>query len=151
MADDSNNGLNNRDEDITNDLESIKSNPETSKTETDSSQPQPSQISLFEINTTSTPFESQNEIKLNPILNDKSPETKPNIDSIDTDNYSSNIQGNDRPSIKDLEPIEQQVKELTRGEMIVETNLEMRRLKWTAENGRKHLIESYGKKSRQHC
>lgn len=51
-------------------------------------------------------------------------------------------------SIAEAKTATSSTQSLDYSDIIVKTDIEMKRLEWTKEDGRKHLIETYGKKSR---
>lgn len=53
------------------------------------------------------------------------------------------------PEIEENPLIEEEEEELDFSEIIARSNAELKRLKWTTEQGREYLIKTYGKRSRQ--
>ena len=57
------------------------------------------------------------------------------------------VETTQEPEIEETPPIEEEVLDFS--EIIARSNVELKRLKWTTEQGREYLIRTYGKRSRQ--
>ncbi|WP_339390270.1 hypothetical protein [Crocosphaera watsonii] len=53
----------------------------------------------------------------------------------------------EEPEIEEKPPVEEELLDFS--EIIARSNVELKRLKWTTEQGREYLVKTYGKRSRQ--